>query len=72
MQCLKGGCSSPVACGGFGYCRERNFANRHETFMPDNEHGVAEGYYDRRGIVALLRQHRGNPAAVQFIADMME
>lgn len=24
--CLSGRCYSPVACNGFGYCRERNFA----------------------------------------------
>lgn len=24
MKCQKGRCFSPVACGGFGYCRERN------------------------------------------------
>lgn len=23
--CLKDRCRSPVACGGWGYCRERNF-----------------------------------------------
>lgn len=25
MKCLKGYCRSPMACGSFGYCRERNF-----------------------------------------------
>ena len=24
MRCQKDQCRSPVACGGFGYCRERN------------------------------------------------
>lgn len=24
MKCLKDRCWSPVACGGFGYCRDRN------------------------------------------------
>lgn len=42
------------------------------VFLPDNEHGVAPGYYSQRGIVALLRQHCSNPAAVHFIADMLE
>lgn len=23
-RCIKDRCRSPVACGGFGYCRERN------------------------------------------------
>ena len=25
------GCRSPVACGGFGYCRERNFSDERTT-----------------------------------------
>ena len=25
MPCLKDRCWSPIACNGFGYCRERNF-----------------------------------------------
>lgn len=25
MKCIKQRCYSPVACGGWGYCRERNF-----------------------------------------------
>lgn len=25
FKCLKSRCYSPTACGGFGYCRERNF-----------------------------------------------
>lgn len=41
-------------------------------FIPDNDHGIAEGYYDHRGIVQILRQFCNNPAAVHFIADMME
>lgn len=43
-----------------------------KIFIPDNEHGIAYGYYDLRGIVALLRQHCCNSAAVHFIADMLE
>lgn len=34
--------------------------------------GIIPGQYDRGGIVALLRYHKRNPDAVQFIADMME
>lgn len=26
--CLKGRCWSPTACGGWGYCRERNMEDR--------------------------------------------
>jgi hypothetical protein len=25
FECLKDQCRSPVACGGWGYCREKNF-----------------------------------------------
>lgn len=27
MECIKNQCRSPVACGGFGYCRELNMAD---------------------------------------------
>lgn len=33
MKCLKDQCRSPVACGGFGYCRERNM-NQVEGMSP--------------------------------------
>lgn len=28
FECLSGRCYSPMACGGFGYCRERNFETK--------------------------------------------
>jgi site-specific DNA-methyltransferase (adenine-specific) len=31
MRCFSDRCYSPVACGGFGYCRELNMGNRKET-----------------------------------------
>jgi len=34
--------------------------------------GVAAGKYTRNGYVVLLRIHKDNPEAVQFLADMME
>jgi hypothetical protein len=47
MKCTrKDYCRSPVACGGFGYCRERNFdgypmsqaeCNRRKTEQDDSE-----------------------------------
>ena len=43
-----------------------------KVFIPANDHNIAEGYYDQRGIVALLRRYKASPAAVQFIADMLE
>ncbi len=43
-----------------------------KIYMPDNEYGIAEGYYDWSGLVKLLRKVKNNPDAMQFIADMME
>lgn len=43
-----------------------------ETFIPDNLHGIPAGFYSQRGIVALLRSFCRYPAAVRFIADMLE
>jgi hypothetical protein len=42
------------------------------VFIPENDYGIREGYYDRRGIVALLRTWRDDPLVIQFIADMLE
>lgn len=42
------------------------------VFFPPNEFGIKPGYYSRRGIVELLRRHKKNPDAIQFIADMLE
>ena len=41
-------------------------------FIPDNDHGIVSTNYGWQGLVALLREYKNNPAAVQFIADMME
>lgn len=43
-----------------------------KIFMPDNEYGIDEGYYTWDDLVNLLRTHKNNPEAIQFIADMME
>ncbi|WP_158231221.1 hypothetical protein [Bradyrhizobium sp. C9] len=43
-----------------------------ETFIPDNIHGIPVGFYTDRGIAALLRSFCRYPAAVRFIADMLE
>lgn len=44
-----------------------------KIYIPSNGVGIAEGYYTvHRGIVALLREHKHNSAAIQFIADMLE
>ncbi len=37
-----------------------------------NEHGIEPGDYDLNGIVELLRDHKNDPDAIQYIADMME
>ncbi len=34
--------------------------------------GLRPGEYTRSGLVELLRTHKGNPEAIQFIADMLE
>jgi len=34
--------------------------------------GIEPGYYTRNEVVALLREHKDNPSAIQFIADMLE
>lgn len=43
-----------------------------EIYIPNNEYGIAAGYYDHRGIVDLLRKFAGDTRAVRFIADMLE
>jgi hypothetical protein len=42
MKCQKDQCRSPLACSGFGYCRERNFQYQsegrfHDYVRPDPE-----------------------------------
>lgn len=44
----------------------------YQIYMPDNEDGIEEGYYDWQELVQLLRDNKNNPEANQFIADMME
>jgi len=44
---------------------------------PENEHdqpayGVKSGYYNSKGMLDLLEEHKGNPDAVCYIADMLE
>jgi hypothetical protein len=33
---------------------------------------IRPGSYDINGVVALLRENKGNAEAIQFIADMLE
>ena len=46
--------------------------------VPDSEPGkqypgaIEPGYYTLAELVELLREHKGNPDAIQFIADMLE
>jgi hypothetical protein len=42
------------------------------VYIPNNDYSVKPGYYTLRGIVALLREHCSDSAAVYFIADMLE
>ncbi len=44
---------------------------------PENEHdqpayGVKPGYYNSKGMLDLLEEHKGNADAVHYIADMLE
>lgn len=32
MKCIKGQCRSPVACGGWGYCRELNMTDTRDNW----------------------------------------
>ncbi len=45
---------------------------RFQTFIPDNEYGVVEGYYIGNAIVELLRKYKDKPEVIEFIADMLE
>jgi len=38
----------------------------------DSLYGIKPGLYDRNGLVGLLRAHRTNPNAIQYIADMLD
>lgn len=40
------------------------------VFLPESK-WAKEGYYGIMGIAKLLREHKHNPDAIQFIADMM-
>ncbi len=42
------------------------------TFIPDNDLGIASGYYEINDIVTLLRKHCFAPEKIHFIADMLE
>lgn len=51
------------------------FYQRHESahvYIVGNDFGIREGYYNKAGLVRLLREYSANPAAVYFIAEMME
>jgi len=41
-------------------------------YIPSNRYGIQEGRYGRNELVNLLRQHKANAAATQFLADMLE
>lgn len=42
------------------------------VYIPDNDFGITERYYNVNQLVGLLRTFKANPAVVHFIADMME
>jgi len=41
-------------------------------YIPSNKCGVKTGFYSIAGVVELLRKHKNEPTAIQFIADMLE
>jgi hypothetical protein len=50
-----------------------------ELIIPEHDEGdepypggIEPGHYDLAGLVALLRQHKQDPDAIQFLADMLE
>lgn len=44
-----------------------------DVFIPAKpECGIKQGYYNHTKLVGLLRKHKNNPEAIQYIADMME
>lgn len=45
---------------------------RFQTFIPENEFGIEEGYYLGNAIVKLLRDYKDRPEVIEFIADMLE
>ena len=45
---------------------------RFQLFIPENEYGIEEGYYIGNAIVKLLREYKGRPEVIEFIADMLE
>jgi hypothetical protein len=46
--------------------------NDYTLIIPDNDCGIPAGDYDWRELVALLREHSGEPETIYFLADMME
>ncbi len=47
-------------------------AKKYEAYIPENECGIEEGFYDINGIVGLLRKHKDKPETIEFIAEMIE
>lgn len=45
---------------------------RFQTFIPENEYRIEEGYYLGNAIVKLLRDYKDRPEVIEFIADMLE
>ena len=45
---------------------------RFQCFIPENEYGIAEGYYIGNALVQLLRDNKDKPEVIEFIADMLE
>lgn len=61
FRCIaRGGCRSPVACGGFGYCRERNLADERTTEASIAQHR-RESEAERLAMAAYEEDCRRHP-----------
>lgn len=60
----KHGCRSPVACGGFGYCRERNVADVRTTPETIERHRREA---ERRAGVEIISERRTKIGQVEVI-----
>ncbi len=52
--------------------RQQNPPVTFPFYIPENDLGVTDGYYDRADLVRLLRENCDKPDVVYFIADMLE
>mgnify|MGYP001587382870 CR=1 FL=1 len=77
---LKEGGEAPEHLDDWGELREIEETTLESFIIPDADWEdplpypglIKPGHYTRNQLVALLREQQHNPAAIQFIADMLE